>query len=456
MSYPPPPPDRMHLQYQPQPQGQPQGPQHAGPAGAYGPIPQRPDQPIPGQLPPPEMTASATLASGKFPDEFVERKPGTITGIQVILWIFTALAGLGDIASAIGLVQYFSVFGLIGLVWAAYSTLQALLSGVHITRGKRWAWVWSLVSAILGLVISSAAIVFGIIYIEVGWISLIIGVVLGGLYGTLLGLLCSKSARQWILMHRIRRGEVQLPAAAGGFAQAAAPAEPQRPETRPGSATFAMWVSILLMALTAWAVFGNVSSLAALGNGMMPGPMDVQGMIYGSGLLLIMAAAGFAVLVCALFSAIGLARGRFGPRVFTIVWTSVLGPAWIYLAVAQFLQYLDYRDFAIPGQELYLMLVTGRNLATALLVVVLFILVLTPGVRAWTPGKPPAALIVVMPQAQGPSQGAYGQPQQAGYGQQPPPQQQQQQPYGRQQPPQHQGPKKQGPQQYSPQPPYGG
>ncbi|WP_194202019.1 hypothetical protein [Glycomyces albidus] len=395
MSFPPPPPDRMHLQYQPQPPQAQHQVQQSGPAGAYGPVQQRPDQPIPGQLPPPEMTM---------------RKPGTITGIQVILWIFMALAGLGDIASAISLVEYFTAFGLIGLAWAVYSTIQALVSGVHITRGKRWAWIWSLVSAIIGLVISAAAIVFGIIYIEVGWISLLVGIVLGGLYGTLLGLLCSKSARQWILMHRIRRGEVQLPGTAGTAGGSAHTAEgregPQRPEKRPGSATFAVTVSVLLMALTAWAVFGNVWSLVALGSGgMAPGPTDVTGMIFGSGLLLIMAAAGFAVLVCALFSAIGLARGRFGPRVFTIVWTSVMGVVWVPLAITQFLQYMRYRDFALPGQEFYQALLAGRNLATALLVVVLFIMVLTPGVRAWTPGRPPTALIVVVPQAQGPGQG---------------------------------------------------
>ncbi|NUQ88356.1 MAG: hypothetical protein HOQ43_07830, partial [Glycomyces artemisiae] len=192
MTFPPPPPDRMHLQYQPAP---PPPPQQAGPGGAYGPVQQRPDQPLPGQAPPPAMSMA---------------KPGTITGIQVILWIFTALAGIGDIGSAIGLVNYFNPFSLIGLAFAVYSTVQALTSGIHITRGKRWAWIWSLVSAILGLALSSVAIVFGIIYIETGWASLLVGIVLAGLYGTLLGLLCSKSARQWILMHRIQRGEVQL------------------------------------------------------------------------------------------------------------------------------------------------------------------------------------------------------------------------------------------------------
>ncbi len=414
MSFPPPPPDRMHLQYQPAPPQPPAGTVPSGPGGAYGPVQQRPDQPLPGQLPPPAMTMA---------------KPGTITGIQAILWIFTALGGLGDIASAIGLVQYFSVFGLIGLAWAVYSTVQALTSGIHITRGKRWAWIWSLVSAILGLVISTAAIVFGIVYIETGWLSLLIGTVLGGLYGTLLGLLCSKSARQWILMHRIQRGEVQLPGAAPGAYGQAGPAETQRPQTRPGSATFAAAVAFLLIALTAWTVFVNTTAMVALQQGTASTALDLTGIIYGTGALLMTAVVGFAVLVCALFTGFGLLRGRFGARVFTIVWTSVLTLAWGALAVTYFTQYLEYREYALPGQAGNLLATQVRNLATAALLVLLFILVLTPGVRAWTPGKPPTALIVVVPQAPGP----YGPPQQAPYQQQPPP-----------------------PGPYGPQPPYGG
>jgi hypothetical protein len=366
------------------------------------------------------------------------RKPGTITGIQVILWIFTALAGLGDIASAISLVEYFSVFGLIGLAWTVYSTIQALVSGVHITRGKRWAWIWSLVSAILGLVISAAAIVYGIIYIEVAWVSLLIGIVLGGLYGTLLGLLCSKSARQWILMHRIQRGEVQLPGMATGPG-GVAPEGPQRPETRPGSATFTVGAAVLLMLLCAWAVFGTVQTMVALGRGDYGASFDFVGLAFGSGALLLTAAAAAVMSVCGLITAIGVHRGRFGPRVFTIVWTSVMVPAWGSLAVSQLIQYLDYRDFLLPGQTLYPALLTGRNIVIAVLLVLLFVLVLTPGVRAWTPGGGGAPLIVVVPQSQG-----YGQPQ-APY----PPQQGQYPTQGTQ-------PGTQGPQAYSPQPPFSG
>ncbi|RRR96807.1 hypothetical protein [Glycomyces terrestris] len=387
MSFPPPPPDRMHLQYQPAP------PQQAGPGGAYGPVQQRPDQPVPGQLPPAEMTMA---------------KPGTITGVQVILWIFTALAGLGDIAAAISLVEYFTPFGLIGLAWAAYSTVQALTSGIHITRGKRWAWIWSLVSSILGLAISAAAIVFGVVYIEVAALTLVIGVVLAGLYGTLLGLLCSKSARQWILMHRIRRGEVQvqgLAAGPGGPAQAA-PADPQRPEKRPGAATFAVVAVWLLAALSAWSLVNDIRFL-----------MAVSAEFYGFGDALFIAGhrppvydliAHTVILVGALITAPLLAKGKSGGRVFGIVW-SILATVFAGLMLTfVVIDYVDgYYDLPpLPGRIDPLIPAFGWTILRTALALLVFVLLLTPGVRAWTPGKPPSALIMVVPQPQGP----YGQP----------------------------------------------
>lgn len=410
MTFPPPPPDRMHLQYQPAPPP----PQQAGPGGAYGPVQQRPDQPLPGQAPPPAMS-----------------KPGTITGIQVILWIFTALAGIGDIGSAIGLVSYFNPFSLIGLAFAVYSTVQALASGIHITRGKRWAWIWSLVSAILGLALSSVAIVFGIIYIETGWVSLLVGIVLAGLYGTLLGLLCSKSARQWILMHRIQRGEVQFPGAPGGFAPGAGP---ERPATRPGAATFAAVLAGLLVALTAWAGFGSIRSLIAMNNGGYG--IEYMAFGYGTGLVLVTAAAGVLAAVFALITALGVLRGSFGARVFTIVWTSILALPWGAIAVAQTMDFVRYSAYALPPEKTQWVIGLSRQLLIAALLIALFIAVLTPGVRSWTPGKGAAALVVVVqaPYGPPPQQGAY--PQQQQYPGAP----------GPQQPPQP----------YSPQPPYSG
>lgn len=412
MTFPPPPPDRVHLQYQPAP---PPPPQQAGPGGAYGPVQQRPDQPLPGQAPPPAMSMA---------------KPGTITGIQVILWIFTALAGIGDIGSAIGLVNYFNPFSLIGLAFAVYSTVQALASGIHITRGKRWAWIWSLVSAILGLALSSVAIVFGIIYIETGWVSLLVGIVLAGLYGTLLGLLCSKSARQWILMHRIQRGEVQLPGAPGGAAPGAAP---ERPATRPGAATFAAVLAGLALAVGAWAAIGSIMSLISLNNGGYG--IEYVAASYGTGVILVIAAAGVLTAVFALITVLGLLRGSFGARVFTIIWTSVLIVPWGFIAVAQTMDYVRFSEYALPPDQTRWVLGVARQDLAAVLIIALFIAVLTRGVRSWTPGKGATAFVVVVqaPYGPPPQQGAYPQQQYPGTP-------------GPQQPPQP----------YSPQPPYSG
>ncbi|MEU5874635.1 DUF3824 domain-containing protein [Glycomyces sp. NPDC047369] len=394
MTFPPPPPDRTHLQYQPAP---PPPPQQAGPGGAYGPVQQRPGQPLPGQAPPP----AASMA-----------KPGTITGIQVILWIFTALAGIGDIGSAIGLVGYFNPFSLIGLAFAVYSTVQALASGVHITRGKRWAWIWSLVTAILGLALSAVAIVFGVIYIETGWPSLLVGVVLAGLYGTLLGLLCSKSARRWILMHRIRRGEVQIAGAAGpgGYVQAA----PERPATRPGAATFAAVLAGLVVALAAWTAFGAIWTMVALSNGGFG--LEYMAFGYGTGLTLVSAATAVLTVVFALITALGVLRGSFGARVFTVVWTSILVLPWGLLGTAQTMDFVRYGDHTLPPDRMNWIVTVIRQDLTAALVIALFIAVLTPAVRSWTPGKGAAALIVVVPQAPygPPPQGAYPQQQYPG------------------------------------------
>jgi hypothetical protein len=430
----------MHLQYQPQPPPPPpqqqQQQQQMGPAGAYGPMHHSPEQPVPGM--PPQMSMS---------------KPGTITGIQVILWILLAISTIANLFSIMSMVEFFNPFSLIGLAIAVHSAIQSLASGVHIARGKRWAWIWSLISAILGLALSAVAIVFGIIYVDNGgWITLLVGTVLAGLYGTLLGLLCSKSARQWILMHRIQRGEVQVPGGmggmAGGFPQGPAPSgavEPQRPETRPGSATFAVIAVWLLAALCAWSIFNAIRVAIAM-SAYTYSLFDA--FFYGAGLptgviLLIQAT----ILICAVITAPLLTKGKAGGRIFGIVWSILAVLAYGLMLVFVILDYLDgYYDLPpLPGQMNPVVPAFGWGIGRVVLALVIVILMFVPGVRAWTPGKPATALIMVVPMGgpQAPQQpGPYGQPQQPyqqqpGYPQQqgypspqPPQQGQQQQPYG--------------------------
>lgn len=448
MTMPPPPPDRMHLQYQsaPPPQPGPQQPQMAGPGGAYGPMQQSPQQPMPGQMPPARMMMN---------------KPGTITGIQVILWLFLAISAIGNLLSIISMVEFFNPFSLIGLAFGVYSTIQSLASGVHITRGKRWAWIWSIISSILGLALTGTGIVYGIIFWDTGGdIMLLITCPLAALYATLLGLLCTKSARQWILMHRVQRGEVQAPGMVGATGMGGMPgtapmggtpgmnqmggmaevaggvAEPQRPETKPGVVTFTVVLLGLLTALAAWHLYGFTRFMVMMTTGPDGAAFRTIGTGFGRDFapVILSGAAAAMMLVFGLVSAIGLNKGRAWARVLTIVWTSVLILGFGFLEAIAVREYLAFREFLFPPQATSVLLTVLRDVGCVVLLIVVFIAVLTPGVRAWTPRQPSAPIIMMVPMGQPQMQqpGPYGQPQQSPY-----PQQQQQAQY---QPPQQQPP----------------
>lgn len=433
MTMPPPPPDRMHLQYQPVPPPQPGSPQPqmAGPAGAYGPMQQSPGQPIPGQMPPAGM---AGMSMGK---------PGTITGIQVILWIFLALSAVANLFSVMSMVEFFNPFSLIGLAFAVYSAIQSLASGVHISRGKRWAWIWSLVSAILGLALSLTGFVYGVImFDQSGDIMLTVALALTVLYGTLLGLLCSKSARQWILMHRIQRGEVQVPGTAGGVAGMpqmggmvqGGGAEPQRPETRPGIATAAGVSMLLLAAVSAWGIYAIVKSATDQLSYMQNSDFSygdttfmeimTRGPLHSISIIPLIA---FAVLlVCAFITAPLLLKGSAGARIFGLIWGFGAILAAGFLSWAMYENYLIWGEYyALPGQPNPFVMAITRHIAFCVLALVIVVLLFTPGVRAWTPSKSagPIILMVPMGQPQGQQPGPYGQQQQ--FNQYQPPQQQQ-------------------------------
>lgn len=429
MTMPPPPPDRMHLQYQPAPPPQP-GPQQMGPGGAYGPMQQSPAQPLPGQMPPPEMSMS---------------KPGTITGIQVILWIFLAVSAIGNLFSIMSMVELFNPFSLIGLALGVYSTIQSLASGVHISRGKRWAWIWSLISAILGLTLSLAGFIYGVIMFDTGGDMIItVTLALTVLYGTLLGLLCSKSARQWILMHRIQRGEVQVPGMGMGGMPGTAqqgPAAPERPENRPMSATVAAVALGLLSALLAWESYEIVSSTLegmrmAEESGFDSGSGLYDQLFFGAfpqlGQIMV---AYLAFLLCAILTGLLVLKGKLGGRVFGLIWAPIAAAAIGYVLS----HFYEQSSFYPPGMPNPYRMILILNGSMAVLAVAVFVLLLTPGVRAWTPSNPSAPLIMVVPM---------GQPQQ-GYGQQ-------QGGYPQQQPPQGYQPPQQNQQGYPQQPPYGG
>lgn len=408
--------------FQPSPQ--------AGPGGAYGSVQAPPGQPVPGQLPPPQMTMN---------------KPGTVTGIQAILWIFSAIGIVGDALSTISLINFFSPFGLIALAFTLYTTIQALLSPVQISRGKRWAWIWTLVTVIIGLAFSAVAIGFGIWFIEDAWPSLIVGSVLAGLYATLLGLLVSKSARAWILMHRIQRGEVSasaMPGMAQGMAQGAPTAgapggaqEPERPATRPATVNVALIAFAALIGMFLWQAWEIFDAAREDTDGFSSGFFEaLQPAFYWEDywypLTIVLVA-----LIGALTSALLLLKGKFAGRVLTFIWPPlVLAPYAYYLSVwAE--EYSFYTEYPSELSD-DLMDPTAASLpfsyVRAGLVVLVLIMVFLPGVKRWTPRRPSAPLVMMVQAPAQPMQ-QYGPPQQGAPAQQPPMQQgpgpQQQPPY---------------------------
>lgn len=181
----------------------------AGPGGAYGHTGYG-TGPMPGQGPGPQM-----------------QKPGTVTGIQVILWIFSAISAIGELFSIISLVEYFSVFGLLGVALAGFFTVKSIIAPIYIGRGRKWAWVLGLIGAILGTVAGTAMVFFGAMYIDVAPFILLIALPYLALYVTLLSLLCTSSARMWITSHKVMHIAMQQQAM--GMAATGIPGQPGAP-----------------------------------------------------------------------------------------------------------------------------------------------------------------------------------------------------------------------------------
>lgn len=328
-------------------------------------------------------------------------KPGTVTGIQAILWILAALGAFGDVITVAAAVSDFTPWSLAAIAWATYIAVQGILSPVHIARGKRWAWIWTLVSAIIGLVAAAALTVLGAMAADLTPVPLVLGLGLAGLYGTLLGLLCSRSARGWILMHRIQRGEVRTVGVHSGLAQGAPGAatitevEAERPDRKPAGVTAVqslMWLVALSPLLIVWVLRAHAEYEFHRWPGWRSAA-DSNGHFVASdqGLLAMWTVVGV-VLVAALVIAtvVGLQRGRLWARVAAAVWLGLaVAGAGFWIAVSMTL----HGDFADDGGEfgeimlapLRIMLVVSCCVFVAALAA--FLLTFTRGVRAWTPAK---------------------------------------------------------------------
>ncbi|PRY56725.1 hypothetical protein [Glycomyces artemisiae] len=340
----PPPVDWMQLRYG-------AVPVPAGPGGAYAP-------PVPG---------------GSSPMAFTMRKPRNVAWVQTLLWVFAAVTAVVDLLTAIVMTRDFHPLSLAGLAYALYATIQSLVTPMQIGRGKRWAWVWALTSAVIGFVLAVGTTMAGMTLVRMAPGVVPFAAVVGVLYLVLILLLCSKPLREWMLMHRAQRGQARMEGAPGpGMALSAVYRSPQRTIERPRSLSWAQVVfwMVALMPL-AWAVTG-VWAVAATA----------------------------ALAALALTSSIGLNRGRFWARVFTLVWLSAVGIASGGAIVPGVL--LATGTFGVGGVEMQAGMAVALSFGLGfVLACIAFGLMFTTGVRRWTP---PAELVLVFREAAVPQQ----------------------------------------------------
>nr|BFF26020.1 hypothetical protein GCM10025732_39850 [Glycomyces mayteni] len=342
----PPPVDWMQLRYG-------AVPVPAGPGGAYGPV-----APVPGAVP--QMA-------------FTMRKPRNVAWVQTLLWVFAAVTAVVDLLTAVVMTRDFHPLSLAGLAYALYATVQSLVTPMQIGRGKRWAWVWALTSAVIGLVLAIGTTMAGMSLVRMAPGVVPFAAVVGALYLVLILLLCSKPVREWMLMHRAQRGRARMEGAPGpGMALSAVYRSPQRTVERPRSLA---WAQVVF-----WAV-----ALVPLGWAV-------------TGMWAVGATAALAAL--ALTSSVGLNRGRFWARVFTLVWLSLVGIGSGGAIVPGLL--LATGTFGVGGVEMQAGMAVALSFGLGFaLACIAFGLMFTTGVRRWTP---PAELVLVFREAAAPQQ----------------------------------------------------
>ena len=327
-------------------------------------------------------------------------KPGNVTGIQVILWIFSAISAIGDLFSVIGLVNYFSFLGVLMLLVALYFTVQSLISPIHIERGKRWAWIWSVVSAAIGIGFSLISMVFSLQVSQFFGGSFLLSFALGVLYTVLLCLLLSPSAKAWILMHRIQRGEVPANTVLDSRASTAPAAAPaQRPARRPGAVTAAQVLLALLVVPVALVLPELVEEFQYEADMWEYESLSAYLDEYNYRPLLIAAGIGvLVVLVVHAFLIWGLGRGRRWARIFGAIWLGVMAlPLGIgALTMGLLIQQRGERraEADVPYEPVWLPVSFWALLIGVGMLIAAFVLLSSRGSREWTPGKPPTFVVI--------------------------------------------------------------
>ncbi len=322
-------------------------------------------------------------------------KPGTVIGIQVMLWTFTALGALGDTYFYVHLSAIPLSTGAFVLINGAFMTIQGLLSPVHIGRGRRWARNFALVNAVIGLILALLVIIAALDVVEEAPLPMIIGVVSTGLQGTLLGLLCSKSARQWVLEHRVRDGRVPaqpIPAVLlGGVAPGTiVEVEEGRPQKMPaGVRLVQIAVSLIALfplapgyvlissALYERATYPTVYAGSPLAEHLLE--VEWQRMIAWSVMMAVF-------LVLGIVSIVGLKRGRSWVRTYSRIWLGIVAVL-AGMTADDAIHWLgdpssyQYSEITRPAK----LTMAVVSIATSVMAVGSFVMLFTPGVRRWTP-----------------------------------------------------------------------
>ncbi|THV31433.1 hypothetical protein [Glycomyces paridis] len=207
----------------------------------------------------------------------------------------------------------------------------------------------------------------------------------------------------------------------GGMGTGAAP---ERPATRPASATAAAVTALLLAAAGAWGAYAVVKSiqdeLAWLAGSQWGDRTFTEILMRGQFLEVLAIHLGIYafLLVCGLITAPLILKGKAGGRIFGLVWAIVAVLAAAFLVWSFIDNYATWNEYYnLPGQPNPFVQRGIRDGAVVVLSVLFLVLTTVPGVRAWTPGKPSNALIMMVPMGQQ-QPGPYG-PQQPPYQQYP-------------------------------------
>ncbi|MFC4333945.1 proline-rich domain-containing protein [Salininema proteolyticum] len=363
-------------------------------------------------------------------------RPGTIKGLVVLLYISAVFYALLELWNIAMLIENPQPLGLIGAVLGLYGVVQGLLNPVYINRGKRWAWIWSLVGAILGMVMGLLMIIMGIATIDVTeGLPLLIGIVYGGYFGTFFGLLVSPSARAYILMKRIERGEVpgMMPGAMPMQAPAAPVAAPQRPERMPETAKAAlalMWFIVISPLIAGGLIAIAYEASSYNSEGTWSAAFDeIYGSFFASDYVLAFAIPFAVVLGLMLPGIIGFTKGKFWARVYCAVVAGVLMLPLAGFTIMSFAERGDFADRRVSDWTLReghvdnydatvqaFTLAGATTIVTLLASVAVMILIFSRSGKTWTPATPSQFHVMLMAQAGGQP----GMPPQ-GYSQQPMP-----------------------------------